>query len=76
MKNDNNEMLKILKEARNSEEGVIPVYMKHLESALFWTGIHPDNVSKAKTILRRLAAESTAHKIAVEKLIARLEGGK
>ena len=73
MANDNANILKILKDARNSEEGVIPIYMKHLESALFWTGVPENNVSKAKTILRRLATESTAHKIAVEQLIARFE---
>ena len=75
MANDNAKILKILKDARNSEEGVIPIYMKHLESAMFWTGIPQDNVPKAKTILRRLAAESAAHKIAVEKLITRFERG-
>ena len=74
MANDNNETLRILKEARNTEEGVIPIYMKHLESAIFWTGIPKDNVSKAKTILRHLADESAAHKVVVEKLITRFEG--
>ena len=72
---NNDKILKMLREARNSEEGVIPIYMKHLESAIFWTGIPRDNVPKAKTILRRLADESVAHKIVVEKLIARFERG-
>ena len=75
MTTDNDKVMELLREARNAEEGIIPIYMKHLESALFWTGVPQDNVSKAKTILKRLAAESSAHKIAVEKLIARLERG-
>ena len=73
MANDNDKILKMLKEARNTEQGAIPIYMKHLESAIFWTGIPQSNVSKAKKILRRLAAESAAHKVVVEKLITRFE---
>jgi rubrerythrin len=65
--------LEILKGARNAEEKSIPIYTKHLESALFWTGISEDRALKAREILKRLAAESAAHKIAVEALIARLE---
>ncbi len=65
--------LEILKGARNAEEKIIPIYTKHLESAIFWTGIPEDRVLKAKVILKRLATESATHKIAVEALIARLE---
>lgn len=73
MANNKDKILSILREARNAEESIIPIYTKHLESAIFWTGVSQDTALSAKKILRRLAVESAAHKITVEQLIARLE---
>jgi len=66
--------LGILKGARHLEEAVIPILTKHLESAVFWAGVAADKAARAKEILRHLAKQSVEHKIAVERLIARLEG--
>lgn len=73
MTNDETALLKLLKAARHEEEKGIPIYTKHLGSALFWTGIPQDKVQRAKDILSQLSDESKVHKIEVERLIARLE---
>lgn len=62
-------LLKILKDALDAEEKAIPIYSKHLESAIFWTGIEKGKIQKIKQSLNRLARDSTAHKRAVERLI-------
>ena len=67
------EALRILREARETEEKSMPIYTKHLSSAVFWTGISPEAAAKAKKVLQRLADESAAHKVMVEELIHRLE---
>jgi hypothetical protein len=71
---DHSAILKVLREARNAEEAVIPIYTKHLGAAVFWTGMPQDKVQKAKEILKRLATDSASHEIIVKQLIARLEG--
>ena len=66
-------VLKMLREALDSEEKVVPIYNKHLESALFWTGLPAPAAEKAKTILNRLIDDSLGHKEAVLTLIKRIE---
>lgn len=67
------ELIGILKKACEVEEKAIPIYTKHLESAVFWTGISRDDALKAREILRRLARESKSHKIIVTRIIEKLE---
>lgn len=63
------ELLKILKEAYAVEEKGILIYKRHLESAIFWTGIGKDKVQKVKQLLERLAQGSLVHKKIVERLM-------
>lgn len=63
------ELLKILKDAYDVEEKGILIYKRHLESAIFWTGISKDKVQKTKQLLERLAQGSLTHKKIVERLI-------
>lgn len=73
---DNRELLTVLRRAQDAEEKAMPIYSKHLQSAIFWTGISPDRVRKAKEILKRLARESAAHKVMVDRMIKKLEQGE
>jgi len=68
--------LKELKEALAAEENSIPVYMKHLDSAIFWTGWEDGILTKAKTIFTHLAQESSRHKIMVDNLIKHINEDK
>ena len=63
------ELLKIFKDALKAEEDAVLIYKKHLESAIFWTGIEKDKIKKAKELLDNLAQGSAGHKKAVAKLI-------
>jgi len=60
---------RILKEALDAEEKGVLIYAKHLESAIFWTGIKKDKVQKARELLRELAQGSLGHKKIVAELI-------
>lgn len=68
--------MKELKEALAAEENSIPVYMKHLDSAIFWTGWEDGILTKAKTIFTHLAQESSRHKIMVDNLIKHINEDK
>ena len=63
------ELLAILEKARLAEERSIPIYTRHLSSAVFWTGMKKENVDKIKETLRVLAEDSERHKKMVEYLI-------
>lgn len=67
------ELLKTLQKALATEEKAIPIYMKHLSSAIFWTGIDADRIKKARKLLSRLAEETTYHKKVVGELIEKIE---
>ena len=47
-------LLRILKDAYYSEEEGVLIYTKHLNSAIFWTGLDKVKVEKAKKILDNL----------------------
>lgn len=63
------ELLKLLADALKTEEDAVLIYKKHLESAIFWTGLERDKIKKAKELLDSLAQGSAGHKKAVAKLI-------
>lgn len=68
------EIIKHLKEALIAEEKSIPIYTKHLDSAVFWTGLDREKSEKIKSILSELARGSMIHKTIIENLINKLEG--
>lgn len=63
------ELLQILKDTYYAEEDGVLIYTKHLNNAIFWTGLDKDKVKRAKEILESLAKGSMAHKPIVEKMI-------
>lgn len=67
-------LLKFLKEALDAEEKGVLIYAKHLESAIFWTGIKKDKIQRAKELLRLLAQGSAGHKKIVAELIQEVKG--
>ncbi|MCF7916369.1 MAG: hypothetical protein K9L61_01165 [Candidatus Omnitrophica bacterium] len=68
------EIIKRLKDALIAEEKSIPIYTKHLDSAVFWTGLGEEKADEIKAILSELARGSMIHKQIIENLIQRLEG--
>ena len=70
------DLLKELKDALVAEEQSIPIYMKHLDSAVFWTGWDLETVAKAKVLFSTLARESGRHKIIIAGLIERIKEDK
>jgi rubrerythrin len=68
------EIVKHLKSALIAEEKSIPIYTKHLDSAVFWTGLEKEKAEEIKAILSELARGSIIHKEIIENLIKKLEG--
>ena len=73
MKSKREELLAALENARLAEEKAIPIYTKHLRSAVFWTGMKQEDVEKIRETLRILAEESEKHKKMVEYLIEQVK---
>ena len=67
------ELLKLLKEAYNAEEMSIPVYMRHLKTAVFWTGVPREEAEKTRKLLNDLAIGSNSHKKIVMDLINKVK---
>ena len=65
-------LLELLQNGLEAEEKAISIYVTHLKSALFWTGIDKKNETFIKESLSRLASDSTRHKTIVESLIAEI----
>ena len=70
------DLLKELKEALVLEEQSIPIYMKHLSSAVFWTGWDEQTAAKAKNVFLYLAQESSRHKNIIKDLIENVKQDK
>lgn len=71
------ELLHILKDAYYTEENAVLIYTKHLNNAIFWTGLNKDKAKRAREILEDLAKGSVGHKPIVEKMIKYVkESGK
>lgn len=67
-----NDLLKLLKDAKEVEEHAVPIYVKHLSSAVFWTGISREKAEEARKILNKLASDSMGHKNVVLQLISKI----
>jgi rubrerythrin len=69
-KTNQEKMIELLKHALMAEEKAVPIYNKHLKSAVFWAGLSEDKSAKIKKVLELLAKESTSHKMQVDKILA------
>ncbi|MDD5566070.1 MAG: hypothetical protein PHG31_04195 [Candidatus Omnitrophica bacterium] len=69
------ELLIALREVLNAEEKSIPIYMQHLESAVFWAGWDEATVKRIKESFRYLAQESIRHKGILLELIGKIRRG-
>ncbi|MFO8052562.1 MAG: ferritin family protein [Candidatus Omnitrophota bacterium] len=67
------ELIRLLREALLGEEKAVPIYTKHLDSALFWTGLGKEKSEEIQRIFSQLAKDSKKHKEVVENIIKRLE---
>lgn len=70
------DLIKLLKEARDTEENAVPIYLGHLSSAIFWAGISKEKAEEARAILRTLASESDGHKKVVLQLLKKVTEAK
>lgn len=66
-------LLQFLRKAMDAEEKAIPIYMKHLETTVFWAGMEKDATEFTKKEFMRFAKESSVHKKIVGELIERIE---
>jgi len=66
-------LLELLTKGLDAEEKAVPVYTKHLESALFWAGLKKETIEEGKATFERLAQESTVHKGIIKDLIEYIE---
>jgi rubrerythrin len=57
-----NELTTILEQALIAEEKAIPIYMKHLKTAVLWTGISEEDVEGIRKTMKVLLDESEGHK--------------
>ena len=62
-------MIELLKHALMAEEKAVPIYNKHLKSAVFWAGLPEEKSAKIKKVLEFLTKESTFHKMIVDKIL-------
>lgn len=69
------ELLAILEKALIAEESSISIYARHLETAVFWTGMGTSDAEKVKKILKVLLSESERHKAAVMGLVRDVKTG-
>lgn len=68
------QLLNSLQEALKTEESTIPLYVRHINSALFLSGFEDETQKRIKQILDKLHRESTAHSKIYKKMIGRIEG--
>ncbi len=50
------------------EEDAVPIYAKHLSSAIHWAGLDDDSVTRIKDYLKILRDESMGHAKALRKV--------
>ena len=71
------ELLKMIDEAIDLEDKSVPVYMKHLNTALFWSGLSKWERDQLTISLNMLAKESSRHSAKLSALREKIEkGGK
>ncbi len=63
----------ILTDAILAEEKAMPIYTRHLNTVLFWTGLDEQKAARMKVMFEQLARESEQHKQIVEKLLLKIQ---
>lgn len=66
-------LLELLKKGLDREEKAIPIYTKHLKSAVLWTGLEEKDAGEVRRIVEKLATDSEWHKKIVLSLIDSIE---
>ena len=69
-------LLKRLNDAIFTEESAIPVYARHLDTALFWRGMSGKNHLKIRKYLEILGRQSANHKLIFERIKKLVETGR
>jgi rubrerythrin len=67
------DLLASLKESLNTEERAIPIYTRHLNSTLFFSGFSKELQKKIKDTLLTLKSESQRHEQVFKALIEKVE---
>lgn len=62
-------LIEYLKESIDSEEKSIPIYMQHLDSAVFWLGLGNKIAEDIKNSFTDLANQSKRHKVILQGLM-------
>jgi len=70
------ELLKVLNEAVMTEERIVPIYDKHLRSAIFWTGIDEDKSQTVRNYLQTMIDDSKKHFEITKSLLERIKKEK
>lgn len=67
-------LLEMLRRALDAEEKAVPIYTKHLHSAVSWVPLGKEKTSEVRAVFTRLGNDSAGHKKIVEDLIKQIEG--
>jgi len=70
------ELVEVLVHANMTEERVIPIYDKHLRSAVFWTGIDKDKAETVRRFLEIMINDSKRHFEITKSLLERIKKEK
>lgn len=70
------ELLKVLNEAVMTEERIVPIYDKHLRSAIFWTGIDEDKAQTVRNCLKIMIDDSKKHFEITKSLLEKIKKEK
>jgi len=70
------ELLKFIDDAVDLEDKSIQIYRKHLDTALFWSGLPEWDRKQLNIQMNMLAQESTKHSARLAALKAKIEKGE
>ncbi|NTU69391.1 hypothetical protein HGB13_00985 [bacterium] len=74
--NKKHKIIAMLNEAVMTEEDAIPIYGKHLETAIFWSGIDPKKEELIRKYMDILINDTRRHVIMFSKIKNILEAEK
>ncbi|MBW8001878.1 MAG: hypothetical protein FVQ80_07620 [Planctomycetes bacterium] len=67
------ELLKLLQEGLKTEEAVIPLYAKHINSTMFFAPFDEETTETIKRALNMLKIQSTKHARIYTQLVAKIK---
>ena len=70
------ELLKMLREAEVREDRSLPIYSKHLRTALFWSGLDAATRERLRTQLGMLENGSEHHAKALTEMVKKIKEDK